>query len=43
MTLKRLTTTVEEEKSRHDLLEHYVNREETASKVGPILIPGLPR
>merc|ERR1719456_1548663 len=33
VTLKRLTTTVEEEKSRQELLEHYIKREEQASKV----------
>jgi hypothetical protein len=32
LTLKRLTTTVEEERSRQELLEHYVGREEAASK-----------
>mmetsp|Transcript_45310 Transcript_45310/g.115047 ORF Transcript_45310/g.115047 Transcript_45310/m.115047 type:complete len:387 (-) Transcript_45310:79-1239(-) len=32
LTLKRLTTTVEEERSRTELLEHYKNREAEASK-----------
>ncbi|CAE8661492.1 unnamed protein product [Polarella glacialis] len=32
LTLKRLTTTVEEEKSRQELLEHYKSREAEASK-----------
>lgn len=32
LTLKRLTTTVEEERSRQELLEHYISREEAASK-----------
>eukprot|EP00405_Crypthecodinium_cohnii_P044334 CAMPEP_0206577962 /NCGR_PEP_ID=MMETSP0325_2-20121206/31679_1 /ASSEMBLY_ACC=CAM_ASM_000347 /TAXON_ID=2866 /ORGANISM="Crypthecodinium cohnii, Strain Seligo" /LENGTH=397 /DNA_ID=CAMNT_0054083509 /DNA_START=173 /DNA_END=1363 /DNA_ORIENTATION=- len=32
LTLKRLTTTVEEERSRSELLEHYKNREAEASK-----------
>mmetsp|Transcript_41031 Transcript_41031/g.89655 ORF Transcript_41031/g.89655 Transcript_41031/m.89655 type:complete len:388 (+) Transcript_41031:191-1354(+) len=32
LTLKRLTTTVEEEKSRMELLEHYKSREMEASK-----------
>eukprot|EP00971_Amphidinium_carterae_P244740 4859175-Amphidinium_carterae.1 len=33
LTLKRLTTTVEEEKSRQELLEHYKSREAEASKL----------
>merc|ERR1719456_151697 len=33
VTLKRLTTTVEEERSRQELLEYYIRREEEASKV----------
>lgn len=33
LTLKRLTTTVEEERSRQELLEHYKNREAEASKL----------
>lgn len=32
LTLKRLTTTVEEERSRQELLQHYIGREEAASK-----------
>merc|ERR1719263_1836154 len=32
LTLKRLTTTVEEERSRKELLEHYMAREEAATK-----------
>mmetsp|Transcript_64083 Transcript_64083/g.164885 ORF Transcript_64083/g.164885 Transcript_64083/m.164885 type:complete len:390 (-) Transcript_64083:102-1271(-) len=32
LTLKRLTTTVEEERSRQELLEHYKSREAEASK-----------
>merc|ERR1719247_3898402 len=28
LTLKRLTTTVEEERSRQELLEHYISREQ---------------
>jgi len=32
LTLKRLTTTVEEERSRQELLEHYKSREQEASK-----------
>lgn len=32
LTLKRLTTTVEEERSRSELLDHYISREEAASK-----------
>merc|ERR1719456_2070220 len=32
LTLKRLTTTVEEERSRQELLEHYIQREEAMSK-----------
>jgi len=32
LTLRRLSTTVEEERSRQELLEHYINREETATK-----------
>ena len=30
--MKRLSTTVEEERSRQELLEHYINREEAATK-----------
>lgn len=32
LTLKRLSTTVEEERSRQELLEHYVCKEESATK-----------
>ena len=32
LTLRRLATTVEEERSRADLLEQYIRREQAASK-----------
>ena len=36
LTLKRLSTTVEEDRSRQELLEHYIRKEEAATKKSTI-------